>query len=1123
MSYSQLILKDYADITWPLDDVSTTSSLSYPVNFFDISPGSYSACVNLDAVSIQGVPMIYGGGSLLQFTSSAVGLSIPAIGRFSDLYKDKNSVMSFWIKIDRVDSEEQPIFKKRGEDNVGLFIKNDYLIFKFGNSASFSKVVGVVPELNEPHYVVVGAGPGYRSLMIDGVEYKDNNRLEVYPSHSSSVFINDCIDFYGPQNGFWEIDSPSFFPNLISSNVAKRHYVYGLGKWVDDSVFFSRGGNIYNFTTIETERLYEANWDYPDEWQLSFFKDLEADDTGIKPLSFIEPEIWSYDNNITKQNDSIKFSSSSLTYTSYIDILNISNKILNGSYPFFAKFKLDGDLPIEELSQRLISYGVIPDREMINIDLFNDGGQYKVKLTSTNSSASLFFNIQSISASPDIYVGLKFDGNTTLYFAESGSAIQTASFSYLSASGFGLDPLSEYFPPQTDVSIRIGGSLVYDLKNSRPTQPFDFNQFRGTFNKFLIIQPEDMPSISTFSEIDSYRKIRYGFTYNSEEDRFFVSTYGGGSFNIHSSEIGEILDDESIILGSNIIEVGYPDITSASNVIFNVTQYAYTGSVQNPTQRLNKKTYLGYLNNTDISSTFLKFDFEIYASDLIQYPPKIKYFHMETYKTNNGKTVLRDDSGVPYFLYPNSSSVVFLPETRLTPTIFLRDTSGLKLEGSIVDFSEKIYPTPLDPRDITGLVLWLDSRHPLGLRRTKYLDDERVDTWIDLSGNEFHATQPSISSQPVYRNQSLNLFTIAQLSGSEPGNLNNIFGFSASILSSTFGVARGSNSIEVRPDGTSIDSYLDLGYNSASITVFPNTQYTVLGTMTLSKRQTASALHPYARSIVIYNTDGTTASISGVSSQATNLAGTYSLSATFSTDSTTTQALIRYYNGSYSPDDAVYWDNLGLYPVSSSIAYGSGGSASVAMPISSWAIPLTEANDHPVMKFDGIQTFMETAASVSQPYTMFIVGRAFNDGVFVGYSASGASLYTYDGNYYISSGSAQVQVPSTSDYNVYTIEVNSGSAKFYLNGEGWYLRETGYDNINGLLLGKGTLLDNSENYLAGDLAAVVLYSGALDYQTRSAVESWLDESFNLLSPVIGVTPLNDRYLEEYTFRYPISP
>ena len=1123
MSYSQLILKDYADIIWPLDDVSTSSSLSAPINFFNLDSNSYSASINLNAVSIQNIPMIYGGGSLLQFTSSAVGLSIPALSRFSDLYKDKNSVLTFWLKIDQVDSEEQPIFKKRGEDNVGLFIRNDYLVFKFGNSASFSKVIGSITELNEPHYIVVGAGPGYRSLIIDGVEHRVNNSLDIYPSYSASASTNDVIDFYGPRNGFWEIDAPTFFPNLISSTTAKRHYVYGLGKWVDDSVFFSRGGNIYNFTTIETEKIAEINWDYPEEWKLSFLKDLEGDDSGVKPLSFIEPELWSFDNNITKENDSIKFISSSITYTSYIDVLNIYNKILNGSHPFFAKFKLDGPLPINELSQRLISYGKIPDVDMFNIDLFNDNGTYKVKITSANSTASISFNIDNISASPYIYVGARFTGNSTFYFAQSGSAIQSASFSYLSASGFGIDPLAEYFPPSIDTSIRIGGSLVYDLKNSTPIQPFDFNQFYGTFNKFMVIQPEDISSITTFEDLESYRKIRYGFTHDSSDDRFLVSTYGIGSFNIHASEIGEIFDDESIILGSNVIEVGYPDIVSASNVIFNVTQYAYTGSVQNSTQRLDKRTFLGYLNNTNISSTFLKFDFEIYTNDLLFYPPKIKYFHMETYKSNNTKTVLRDDAGVPYILYPNSSSVVYLPETRLTPTIFLRDNSGIRLDGNIVDFSERIYPVPLDPRDIPGLILWLDSRHPLGLRKTKYLDDQRVSQWIDLSGNEFHATQSSSVAQPVYRIQSLNLFTAAQLNGSDPGNLNNIFGVSSSISSSIFGVVRGTNSIEVRPDGTSIDSYLDLGYNSASITVFPNQTYTAVGTITLSKRQTASALYPYARSIVVYNTDGATASISGISSQAANTAGTYSLSATFSTDAITTQALVRYYNGSYSPDDPVYWDNLGLYPVSSSIAYGSGGSASVSMPISTWAIPLTEANDHPVMKFNGIQTFMETAASVSQPYTMFIVGRAFNDGVFVGYSASGASLYTYDGNYYISSGSAQVQVPSTNDYNVYTIEVNSGSAKFYLNGEGWYLRETGYDDINGLLLGKGTLLDNSENYLAGDLAAVVLYAGQFDYQTRSAIESWLDESFNLLTPVIGVTPLNDRYLEEYTFRYPTSP
>jgi len=1123
VSYSQLILKDYADIVWPLDDISSTASLSAPINFFYPSQTSYTACVNLSSTQIQSVPMVNGGGSLLQFTGSAVGLSIPAIGRFSQLYKDKNSVMSFWLKVDSIDSQEQPIFKKRGEENVGLFIKNDYLIFKFGTSASYSQVIAPITELNEPHHILVGAGAGYRSLMVDGVEYRVVRTSDEFPSYTASASLNDYIDFYGPKNGFWEIDSPAFYPNLISSDVVKRHYVYGLGKWVNDNIFFSRGGNIYNFTTIETEKAAEITWDYPEEWRLSEFIDLDADDTGIRPLSFSEPRLYTFDNKIVKQSNSIKFSSSSTTFTSYIDIPSVSTKILDGSQPFFFKFTLDGPLPIDQLHQRLVSYGNIPDTEMVNIDLLNDSNQYKVRITANNFSGSAAFDIQDITASPTFYVGIRFNGVSQFYFAQSGSAMQTASFSYLSASGYGTDPLTSYFPPAPNTLIRVGGTLVYDLQSTIPSNPFDFYQYYGTFNKFMMVQQNDIDSISSYHDLENYAKSRYGFYFDTTENRFLISTYGKGSFNLHAMDIGEYIDSDNINIGSNIIEIGYPDITSASNVVFNVTQYSYTGSVTHNTQRLSKKNFLSFINNTNLLGTYLKFDFEIYTRDLLYYPPKIKYFHMETYKANNTKTMLRDDAGVPYFLYPNSSSTVFLPETRLTPTIFLRNDSGIKIEGNIVDFSEKIYPVPLDPRDISGLILWLDSRHPLGLRRNKYLDDTRVPEWLDLSGNEFHAVQLTSNQQPVYRIQSLNLLTYSQLSGADPGTLDNIKGVSASVYPSTFGVARGTNSILVSPDGTSIDSYLDLGHNTASITVFPNTQYTAVGTITLSKRQTASALHPYARSIVIYNSDGTTSSVSGVSSPADNTAGTYTLSATFSTDSTTTQSFIRYYNGSYTSDDSVYWDNLGIYPVSSSIAYGSGGSASVAMPISSWAIPLTEANDHPVMKFDGVQTFMETAASVSQPYTMFIVGRAFNDGVFVGYSASGASLYTYDGNYYISSGSAQVQVPSTSDYNVYTIEVNSGSAKFYLNGEGWYLRETGYDDINGLLLGKGTLLDNSENYLAGDLAAVVLYAGAFDYQTRSAVESWLDESFNLLSPVIGVTPLNDRYLEEYTFRYPTSP
>jgi len=109
VSYSELVLKDYADILWPLDDISSSSSLSYPINFTSPSSGSYSASISTDHTNLESVPIIFGGNTALQFTSSAVGMSIPAQGRFSNEYKDKTSTLSFWIKINDIDYEEQPI------------------------------------------------------------------------------------------------------------------------------------------------------------------------------------------------------------------------------------------------------------------------------------------------------------------------------------------------------------------------------------------------------------------------------------------------------------------------------------------------------------------------------------------------------------------------------------------------------------------------------------------------------------------------------------------------------------------------------------------------------------------------------------------------------------------------------------------------------------------------------------------------------------------------------------------------------------------------------------------------------------------------------------------------------
>ena len=128
MSYSKLILRDSAEIIWPLDDINESSSISKPINFFTDNPFSYSASINTSNTNLMKSPIVFGGGTLLSFTSSGVGLSIPALGRFSELYENKDSTISFWFQLNEINNEESPIFKKRGHENIGLFINLLYNI-----------------------------------------------------------------------------------------------------------------------------------------------------------------------------------------------------------------------------------------------------------------------------------------------------------------------------------------------------------------------------------------------------------------------------------------------------------------------------------------------------------------------------------------------------------------------------------------------------------------------------------------------------------------------------------------------------------------------------------------------------------------------------------------------------------------------------------------------------------------------------------------------------------------------------------------------------------------------------------------------------------------------------------
>ncbi len=1084
MSYSQLILRDSAEIVWPLDDITESSSVSKAINFISDNLYQYSASININNTNLMKNPIVFGGGTLLSFTSSGVGLSIPALDRFSEYFDNRDSTISFWFQTNSLPNEELPIFKKRGHNNIGLFIKNNYLMFRSGTDDIYNEIAVDFVNVKEPHHIILSRNRTGLIMILDGVSYSnkdgDGVRLEKDEYHIN----NNYIDFYGPKDGSWNIDTPAFYPNLLNSNIAKRHYVYGLGKNIPDSIFYSRGGNLYNFTTIYTERLADINWDYPDEWKINELINLNNDEFGIGPYKFNEPSTYSFDNNIDPSSNKYKFSSSAAnTKASYIEVDKLFSKIDYGQYPFFVKFKLDGDLPAKFLSQRLITIGAIAREEIINFDLYNNDGNYQVKIYAINSS-SVTFNIDNVSSSPSFYVGMNFDGSTNLYFAQSGSAIQTAGFNYLTASFAGQDPLKSYFPLPPKTLLRIGSNLNYD-DTSFNTKVYGVEQYLGSVERFLITQT-DFSASSNYSYLENYNKSKYEFVYDSSLKRFRVKTYGYGSFNLHSINFSEYIDDDDQRLGANYIGIGYPSTESSSFVNFYATLISYDGNTIHEKTRLAENNYLDFLNNVNVADQYLKIDFEIFAEDSVYYPPQIKYFKMQSFKIINNSVIFKDDAGPKYTLYPSASSV-YLPEIRYTPSIFMTEDSGIKVKQTYADFTENILPKPLDPSTINGLKLWLDSRFINGLNKLNPDDDTRINYWKDLSNNNNDATQTTASIAPVFRTQSLNLFRMNQLDGGEGDNLSFIVPVNANILSSSEGSVSGSDSIEIVPSGNSIDSYIDMSFNTASITVFPSQSYSVVGTIKMLKPQTASALHQNARKIIIYTLNGVTQTLSASSIAATNSPGTYSLSAVFTTTASTTGAKILFYNGSYDLDDIVYWDNMGLYPITASSSQYQ------------WVQPLT-LNDRQTIKFDGRMTYLQSSASISQPYTLYVVGRTFNNSVILGNSSS-ALLYSKDGYYYFNSGSAAQMNTTNKEFNIYTAVVDSGSATFYFNGQNIAKKYVGYDSIYSLQIGRGTILGGDTTYLSGDISSILLFNDVHNNQTRLKVESWLDESLNLIHDI----------------------
>jgi hypothetical protein len=1093
VSYSKIILKDRPDIVWPLDDINESSSVSNPINFYSGSITQYSASISASLTTVLDIPIIFGGGTALKLSSSAnPNITIPLLGKFSELYQSKESSLEFWIRCDKVPSTEIPIAKKKNNSNIGLYLKNNYLILRYGNSSKYVEASYGLAELTEPTHIVMNQNKSSIELIVNGVSIVESiekdARLEIDASHAT----NDYMDFYGSTDFNILIDSIALYSFNVKQNTAKSHYVYGLGKSINQSIFIGLGGEFYNLASNRTRKSFYANWDSVDDWSLTRYDNLINTNDGIRPNYYNDIEIDSVDGKYKTTNNSVSFTSSiGDTTGTYFDIEDLPTIIKDGSNPFFVKIKFDGNLPIEGKPQTVISLGKKPQTAVLDFNFTKISGDYFLVAKNNIFNGSVSFKISDVTSSPTAYVGMRFENQAIFYFAQSGSLVQSASLTSFSGSQFGVDDLSFMFPPNLESVIRIGAANTFDL-SSNVSNTIDRRQFYGTFLQYLSAPNNFSPA--SYSEINSFNKPVYSIEYDTTLSRFRTKVYGNANFILHGSKIGEPANSGSVIISGNRFEFGYPDSISSSQVLIYASLYDYSDNLVYPKTKLNKIDSLSFINLVNLNNKYLKFDIDILSDDATNYPPVMKYFKVDTYPYSGSYISIVDDCGslIKINNSSTSSAQAYAPEIESTPSILITDYSGIRVYNNTVDFTFSPISKSFNPASLNNLLMWYDGRFANGLGKDTHLDGTASQVfWRSLSGSAITASVVSSTNNPEYRRQSLNILTINQMNGAESGSVTRFTASSASIQSSTELSISGDRSIKVIPDETSSLSFLrffmDTSASSRNRFLFPSQTYTVVGTINVPKQQSIEIAE--SRRIGIYAASSGPFGILGsfLSASVPNAIGAYSSSVTFTVPQATDWLDIRFYNGSSSSLDPVYWDNMGIY--TGSVISGSP---------SVFYQPMQVFDDRPVYKFNGIDKYFVSTASIQQQMTVYIVGRSFGDNsTFIGKSASAPSIYTESNTFRMGAGNVLIGPSVNTNFNIIVGVFNGNSSSLFVNssvvsgnaGTGSYSSD-----IN---IGYRQTPTSTNSYLSGDIASVLVFNTNHSNETVTQIIEWMKDAFNI--------------------------
>ena len=1110
MSYTKLIFQDDPLVIWSLDDIkdgTTRSASSRSVNFKSAS--AHTASIVIESTSVSNQPIVFGSKYAINIQTSASALAIPALDIFSERSKNRDYALEFWLKLENISSTERKIFSKRNSTTNGLFISYNNIILRCGDSDKYVETYQSISSVEDPIHVVVQYNPKSIDLILNGQISSTVINSSIFETIDASHDTNNYIDFYGDGVNDNIVDCITIYSKKLNKSKALRHYMYGIAHTVQEQTFSSRGGDFYNLSLSTTRPTYQKILTTHDDFNFISsveYENMHHDNYGMKVYTYDSPTLFSIDDGITKLSASnILFSSSQNTKGSFIDIPEsylLAND-QNGIKPIFVKINLCGKVPEKQESQSIFSISKNINQDLIRFDLYNDStsqsaNSYKIIVRSDETTDEVQFNVSNISSSPNIWLGVDFTDKTILYFGDSTTGNITTG-SYNSAS---VDPLILYNNriPQGG-NIRIGSRYNYTSSDTLSTIGNTY-QFYGKFLQFFVANYKSVNSFSSVSSIENSGASAkyYNATWSNVKNKFNVSSYGKATFNLPCYNFFGTLQDDVYAISANRIEFFYPYIQSNSEVDIYVSGYQYVDyddpeldTAFQPRTSIRSENSFKWINNINLTEKYLKFEVEMSPVDNVDYPPIFSGMKISTYPMILSDSASYMALGEKIRMYGDAQNQIFLPESDKTPTSFMKNDSGIRLNQNKFDILFNSVPVNFNPESINGLSLWLDARFVNGFNGNYKQDNDSVDVWTDLSTKRNNATQTTASARPKYRSQSLNLFTINESSGAESGSVTFFTASGATASSTNNFSSHGLRSIIITPTGTVPYSYIQTSsIGGIGSNMFAGETYTAVGTIIINNPQLSQSSS--ARKIIAFVKDGASYTRYD-SAQASNSASSYSLSVTFTTGSVATDAFIRYYNGASATNEVVYWDDLGIY---------SGSTISSSAII--WRPPADIDQDVVTVKFDGNDDYLRVpTASVEGPMTVYVVGRSFSRlNPFLGgvtNSAKHPTIYNASGGYFAANGASDVLFgQNNKKFNLITTIFNGASSSIYLNGSVSITGNLGTRSIdnNELLVGAGIMqLTGASATLKGDISSLLIYSGSHTTTDRQFVENWLKETWGI--------------------------